>query len=613
ASSESSQELRSKQAGQVWSLLATYAGGKRSDVAGPACEYLEKTFAEHIDSVIAQYPREANVGGVPSVHRKIQGYLKVHFARSYAPEFLEAFENEAIWAHMYMLYRCGYASELLKYALDLEDVIVESDPGFVAHLKAFINGAEQIRSTTATTNTSLQDPYKAALYRVIGRGNVPKKATAEVTQTTEDYMWAHLAMVRDSAKLTAAGQPCSTLKSLQELILKFGPGHFDSNGANPLLYFRVLLLSGLFAHAIDYLVRVDQYQAEAVHVAIALADMGRLSVPGDDPAGTFANFLVEEGGKTSLDFTKLLVHYARALPPTMADDAAQYLLLLTLKALGTTDAAHDRQNRLCQQAFIHVLYENRQYTHYLGHVNPEGTRVRGYLEKYMPLMGLRNSEEFSQNIITKLADHSRDEGRLTDTVMLYNLAERHSAVLNVLNKQLGEVLFLRSTGRESEAGELADIEGIARTVLRHYRNQDNVSRDLDTNAVMTCNTLLEVIDFLRAYDRRSYEQALNCVEHTGLLPLTGDVTQATQHADRIRTLDDAITKNFSLILLTAMDTLLQLYSGLKESAFLDTVKQSNMLMLRRKARGLMVFAGMIQFRMQPDTYAKLNRMDVFMN
>ncbi|ORX69145.1 NIC-domain-containing protein, partial [Linderina pennispora] len=613
ASSESFQELRSKQVGQTWSLLASYAAGNPSDVASAACKYLEKTFVEHIDNVIAQYPREANVGGVPSVHRRIEGYLKIHFARNYAPEFLEAFENQAIWAHMYMLYRCGYAEELLKYAVDLEDVIVDSDPGFVAHLKAFIKGAAQVRSSIATTNTSLQDPYKAALYRVIGRGNVPKKATIEVTQTTEDYMWAHLAMVRDSAKLADAGQPRSTLESLQELVLKFGPSHFDSNGANPLLYFRVLLLCGLFAHAIDYLARVDQYQVEAVHTAIALANMGRLSVPGGDSAGTFTNFLVDEGGQTSLDFTKLVVHYARALPPTMTDDAAQYLLLLTLPGLGKAEPARGRQIRLCQQALIHALYENRQYARYLGDISADGKHLPGYLEKYLVLMGLRTSDQFSQTIVNKLADHSRDEGRLTDTVMLYNLAKRHSSVLNVLSKQLGEVLFMRSNGRKNEADALADVEGVARTVLQYYRQHDNIARDLDTNAVSTCNTLLEIIDFLRAHERGAYEQALEFVAHTGLLPLSGDITEATQHADRIRTLDDSITKNFSLILLAAMDTLLNLYLGLKESAFLDTVKQSNMLILRQKARGLMVFAGMIQFRMPSDTYAKLNRMDVFMN
>ncbi|KAJ2738994.1 hypothetical protein GGI20_006181, partial [Coemansia sp. BCRC 34301] len=58
-----------------------------------------------------------------------------------------------------------------------------------------------------------------------------------------------------------------------------------------------------------------------------------------------------------------------------------------------------------------------------------------------------------------------------------------------------------------------------------------------------------------------------------------------------------------------MDTVSRLYAGLKESPFVDSVKQANMLLLRRKARGLMVFAGMVQFRMPSDTYAKLNRMD----
>ncbi|KAJ2318812.1 nuclear pore complex subunit, partial [Coemansia sp. RSA 2681] len=223
-------------------------------------------------------------------------------------------------------------------------------------------------------------------------------------------------------------------------------------------------------------------------------------------------------------------------------------------------------------------------------------------------------------------------GRLQDTVMLYNLGERYNTVLNVLCKQLGEVLHQRSTGGSGSASlssggpqatsadsataaGLEDVEGVARAVLNHYRQREHIARVLDDRAVAACSMLLAVIDFVNCHQRGSYEEALELIESTNLLPLgaNGDVTAATQHAEQVRTLDDAITRNFSLILLTTMDTLSRLYAGLKESPFLDAVKQANMQQLRRKARGLMVFAGMVQFRMPSDTYAKLNRMDVFMN
>ncbi|KAJ2803407.1 nuclear pore complex subunit, partial [Coemansia guatemalensis] len=275
ATADSARELKSRQIGQVWTLLAHYYAGNDASparIVSGACAYLEETFAEHVDRIVAQYPHDANVGGVPSIHRKVRGFLDVLFGRlGRVPQFLEVFNSEAIWAHMFVLYRCGHRQELLKYALEMEDIITDSDPGFVAHLKAFLDRASSSSSSSirseipiTSSSSSLEDPYKAALYKVLGRGNVPKKATQEVIQTTEDYLWTNLVLIRDADIIAVAtGHPRNTLDALQTLMLKFSAAHFDPNGNNPLLYLRVLLLCGLFENAVDYLLQIDRYQIEA--------------------------------------------------------------------------------------------------------------------------------------------------------------------------------------------------------------------------------------------------------------------------------------------------------------------------------------------------------------
>ncbi|KAJ2720785.1 nuclear pore complex subunit [Coemansia sp. Benny D115] len=655
AAADSSQELKSKQILQIWKLLRNFTS---AGVVAGACDFLEKMFVDHVDRIIAQYPHEAGVGGVPSVHKKIQGYIKVLFGRlGRVPAFLEVFNNEAIWAHMFVLYRCGYRQDLLSYALDMEDVITDSDPGFVAHLKAFLDGAPGVRQAElAVAASSLEDPYKAALYKVLGRGNVPRKATAEVVQTTEDYLWTNLAQIRDGETIVAIspGLQRATLEGLQQLMLKFGPGHFDPHGNNPLLYLRVLLLCGLFENAVDYLLQVDRFQIEAVHLAIALAYYRLLNVtPVDDAAASGAGpaslstYLVSNTAslssssslssgapEQSFDFSRMLIHYARALPESAGDDAVHYILLLTLPAKGPSGApssssssvpvtSSPQQRAHCEQALVRMLYEKQDYAHFLGDIQADGTRQRGFLERYLPLLGIPSTERFLQTIVRKLADRSRDEGRLADTVLLYNLGERYNAVLTVLCKQLGEVLYVcgaSGVGSLAMSGDsasgLEDVDGVARAVLAHYKQRDHILRVLDERAVSTCSTLLSIVDFLDCHQRGAYEEALQLIESTGLLPLEVSLDNglaAGQFAERVRKLDDAITRNFSLILLTAMDTLTRLFAGLKESPFLDAVKQANMQVLRKKARSLMVFAGMIQFRMPSDTYAKLNRMDVFMS
>ncbi|KAJ2887587.1 nuclear pore complex subunit [Coemansia asiatica] len=641
ATAQSSQELRSKQIAQVWKLLGHYSSsGHGSDLVRGACEYLELIFVEHIDRVVAQYPHEANVGGVPSVHRKIEGYLKVLFGRlGRVPAFLEVFNSDAIWAHMFMLYRCGCRKELLSYALEMEDIITDSDPGFVAHLKAFVDRTPAPRhadfsSSSSWGASSLDDPYKAALYRVLGRGSVPKKTAAEVIQTTEDYLWAELAVVRDRdfiAGVSAASAAAGSLSGLQALMLKFGPAHFDPSGSNPLLYLRVLLLCGLFEHAVDYLLQVDRFQVEAVHMAILLVHLGLVKTALSSSSGHASSQAVGSGGggylvvhsdasdqdhSPLLDFARIITQYAYALPESSADDAINYLLLLTL---GPTNVAEKRL--VCEQAIVRVLYERREYAHFLGDINADGTRQRGYLERYLPLLGITSHEQFSQTIVRRLADRSRDKGRLADTVLLYNLAERFNTVLTVLCKQLGEILYAYgNTGSfavsdNADTMGLDDVEGVARAVLLHYKQREHIAQLLDSRAVNTCSVLLTVMDFLALYRKGSYEAALQVIESTQLLPLAKTIGTAEvgQYAERVRMLDDSVTRNFALILVATMDTLTKLYAGLKESSFLDSAKQAVMLELRKKARCLMVFSGMIQFRMPSDTYAKLNRMDVFMN
>ncbi|KAJ2714406.1 nuclear pore complex subunit, partial [Coemansia spiralis] len=401
----------------------------------------------------------------------------------------------------------------------------------------------------------------------------------------------------------------------------YGATHFDPNGTNPLLYLRVLLLCGLLENAVDYLLQVDRYQIEAVHMAVLLVHHGLLLVPTTEPASSFSSYLIaaDDGSSPRLDFASMISHYARALPEAATDDAVNYLLMLTLPGAGPST----HQQALCEQALVRLLYERREYAHYLGDIQADGTRKRGYLERFLPLLGIGSSEQFAQTIIRQLADRSRDEGRLADTVLLYNLAERYNTVLNVLSKQLGELLYLRgcSNGATlavdlSSPGDglgLDDVEGVARAVLEHYKQREHIARVLDERSVATCNTLLLLLAFLNCHRCTAYEEALETIERTQLLPLDGDVSLAAQHAEKVRNVDESITRNFSLILLATMDTLTQLHAGLKESPFVDAIKQANMQRLRCKARTLMAFAGMVRFRMPSDTYAKLNRMDVFMN
>ena len=116
------------------------------------------------------------------------------------------------------------------------------------------------------------DPFKHALYKLIGRTEISRRNVPGVTNTTEDWLWVQLMLVRessgsgggDSAAANEPGFDKFTLRDLAKVLVKFGENHFDPKGQRPLLYFQVLLLSGQFE-------RVSLKAASAEKVRIRLA------------------------------------------------------------------------------------------------------------------------------------------------------------------------------------------------------------------------------------------------------------------------------------------------------------------------------------------------------
>ena len=120
------------------------------------------------------------------------------------------------------------------------------------------------------------------------------------------------------------------------------------------------------------------------------------------------------------------------------------------------------------------------------------------------------------------------------------------------------------------------------------------------------------------------------MESTDLVPLDGDVAKVNRRAEEFKELHDSLQRNLHMYLPLAMDAIVGVYQKLKASSnTIDTSRQmvrSNFLgvrsqmnltyclqtlaALRKKSRSLMVFAGMLRYRLSPDVYSYLARLDV---
>lgn len=90
------------------------------------------------------------------------------------------------------------------------------------------------------------DPFKVALYKLIGRLDISKKTIPKVTDTTEDWMWFQLNLVREHVQAGESASERYTLKDLGNIVLRYGEDHYDEKRTRPFMFFQQLVMTGQF-------------------------------------------------------------------------------------------------------------------------------------------------------------------------------------------------------------------------------------------------------------------------------------------------------------------------------------------------------------------------------
>ncbi|OZJ05272.1 hypothetical protein BZG36_01960 [Bifiguratus adelaidae] len=581
-----------------------------------AIQYMEDSFMAYVDKAIASNPHEANLGGVPSIHNKITAYLNVKFKRlgAWNKPNLEIVNNVPIWAHLFYLIRGGHGKAALAFARENEAQLAKLEQGFLLYLQAYMDSDDH--SLLADYNQRLRylsdssDPFKLALYKIIGRCEIRKKASPDVIPSWQDYLWLQLTLVRET-EYEQNPQDRYTLHDLQASILKAGPQHYDRKGDDPFAYLQNLILTAQFERAVAYLYTIEQYQLDAVHLAICLAYYGLIhlpSSPNSSDSGLFSVGQENQGNEISqLDFTSLIYEYTRQFPAVEAEKALHYLYLLCLFD-GHQGMIGREQVKLCHRYIRDLILESREFVTLLGEDRPEG-RVPGVIEKYLDLIKIANTREFLNQITKQAAEKSNVDGRFKDAVAMYNLAEDYNSVVAVINKHLGDALLRPNMKWSSTAseGSAEDVKNQAEMIMKYYEKDAYKWSQITDQNRETCVQLCLLLQAMKKYAEGEYSSALEGIRSTNLIPLDGDMSLMVRKAEEYRLHEEAIARTFPEILVTTMTILHKKFTELKKGPYGDLSRQNNLAHIRRQARNVMIFAGMIRYRMPADTYARLNR------
>lgn len=323
-----------------------------------------------------------------------------------------------------------------------------------------------------------------------------------------------------------------------------------------------------------------------------------------------------------LNFSRMIYRYYRLFAQSDPTEALQYIYLICLNA-DVPKPVGEEQVRKCHDYIRELVMDTRAYAELLGDVRNDGTKVPGQIEKDLKLIRLANEKEYLQSIVKAAAQRADQEKRFADTILLYNLAEEYDSVVHVLNVALGASLSQpvpagltsesTQAGKSVSFGMADDLVSSARSILEHYDRSSIVLHRISKKARETCGILLRLKEAMSLYEQNRLEDALHAIEQVNIVPVDGDLVTILRRAEESKELDEAILRNYDTILPTTMNILYKLHTALKESPYGDASRQQKMNDLRKKARALMMFAGVLRYRLSGETYSHLTRLDVFLH
>lgn len=565
-----------------------------------AREYLQQNYIRYLETTISSNLRQAQLGGIPGTYNLVLSYLKVKppiTARSSEDGELD---QQPVWALLFYCLRCGD----LKAAMHVIERAGNQLEEFPTFFKEYVNSPDHKLGPGNDSKIKLQyrrvvkncsDPYKRAVYCVIGRCDWTEDHT-EILDKIDDYLWMKLSHIQDQVSADNS-QDQLTLTRLQKILYEeYGEAHFNAY-QQPFLYFQVLFLTCQFEAAIEFLSRLERLRYHAVHVALVLYEMKLLATPSSCQAQLLSPDSSDASGLKKLNIARLIMMYTRKFEATDAREALQYFYFLrNLKTPNGED--------LFMSCVSELVLETKEFDMLLGRLEKDGSRKPGAIDQF---------NQDTQKIIELVAKDTESKGLFEDAVRLYDLAKNHEKALSLMNKLLSQVVAIAPSPQSTRDR----LSTLAVNMAERYSSMGHEASQMTTK---TFYLLLDLITFFDYCHAGAVTKALEVMQGIKILPFA---TEDVDHrVNNFKHYSDEIRRCLPDILLATMNILLTQYnsirnpssqSPLRRRGAEDGGKDTYLNYLRSQARALIMFAGMLPYRLPGDTNARLVQIDVLMS
>ncbi|KAI9820332.1 MAG: hypothetical protein M1827_005954 [Pycnora praestabilis] len=611
--------------------------------------FLEKQFYQLLESTIARNPREANLGGVPTTINKIRAYVRLRALRKDLVQEntdLQMLGDDYCWALIFYMLRSGLVKEAAQYVTSNATPFKSIDRNFVTYITTYandpdrrltrplqdrINAEYQQRSRIAPEHSI--DPFRMACYKVIGRCELSKRSLDGIGQGVEDWIWLQFDLAREVNRVEEVAGEVFGLDEVRGVIREIGQRHFskDAEGAGGYgTYFFLQILGGMFEQAIAYLYPYS-YVA-AVHFAIALDFYGLLRV---------SDFTVSESELLTyntkqlpqINFGRMIGYYTRDFRAANVEAAVDYLTLICLNS-DLPGQGGKSQSSLCHEALRELVLETREFAKLLGDIRSDGQRIKGAIEQRLKLISLADQEEFLRTVTIQAAAVADDNGRTTDAVLLYHLAEEYDNVIVIINRALSEAIAVeigqeqlrlqplkprdqqpvQSSQQQQDTSSLGltsvdspailakNMIGLYNANALYYRKIRQINRD-------ACGVLLRMSEVKERVEAEKWAEALDIIDTLSILPLHANsaVPLIRSAAQAFNTLPPVVARNVGNLLMWTITCCGRQRDVLRNATYEDRTRKEMADTLLMTTKDLMVFAGLIRYKLPPKVFEVLAR------
>ncbi|KAF2828354.1 NIC-domain-containing protein [Ophiobolus disseminans] len=616
--------------------------------------FLEKKFLDDVEEVLKRNPNEALVGGVPSLLNKIRGFIRARLAFRELGDNIEQFQRigdtgeEYPWIIVFHLLRGGLLTDAAEYVRDKRNFFQNTDRNFQAAIAHYATDPDRrlspdlqqkishVFAQRARLAAGQDDPYRMACYKLVGRCDLSRRSLSPVKESMDDWVWLQFNLAREGNRAEENAGELFGLEEIRSSIRDIGQRHFneDAEAAGGYgVYFYLATLAGMFESALGYL--YNHNYVSTVHFAIALDYYGLLRV-SDWATGGSEVLTYTTRQQPQLNFGRIVGAYTADFRTARADAAADYLILICLNSDLPGDAGK-QQTELCHEALRELVLETREFSTLLGDVRGNGMTTPGLIQQRVSLLRLADETGLLNTITREAAKMADDNGRTNDAILLCHLAGEYDSVISILNRALAEALSIeigqeplrleplkprvievqQQQSQQQQLDESASISmlgtddpvELAQRVLALYDSSNHWWSKVSQINRETIGILFKLNDAKKVMETRDFATALQRFENIDVLPLTakGNLSVIRASANSFNQYPPEIARNIGNVLLWCIACCSHHREYLLSSHFDNAGTRAIADRLLQQAKDLMVFAGLIRYKLPPRVFETLAR------